>query len=88
MSSHVCLGLEDAARHGIEKCVEKMLSFTQQLRRLKVDQYEYVSMKLICLLTSGMTPEITKQQKHFLIVLKFNNRCRFIEYAKSKCRKL
>ena len=53
VSSHVCLGLEDAARHGIEKCVEKMLSFTQQLRRLKVDQYEYVSMKLICLLTSG-----------------------------------
>ena len=54
VSSHVCLGLEDAAKHGIEKCVEKMLAFTQQLRRLKVDQYEYVSMKLICLLTSGL----------------------------------
>ena len=65
VSSHVCLGLEDAARHGIEKCVEKMLSFTQQLRRLKVDQYEYVSMKLICLLTSGMTPEITKPKSIF-----------------------
>ena len=39
--------------HGIEKCVEKMICFTDQLRRLKVDQFEYVSMKLICLLTSG-----------------------------------
>ena len=53
VSSHVSLGLEEARRHGIEKCVEKMLSFTEQLRRLKVDQFEYVSMKLICLLTSG-----------------------------------
>jgi len=52
VSSHVSLGLEEARRHGIEKCVEKMLSFTEQLRRLKVDQFEYVSMKLICLLTS------------------------------------
>ena len=41
-------------RHGIEKCLEKMICFTDQLRRLKVDQFEYVSMKLICLLTSGM----------------------------------
>ena len=40
-------------RHGIEKCLEKMICFTDQLRRLKVDQFEYVSMKLICLLTSG-----------------------------------
>ena len=55
VSSHVSLGLEEARRHGIEKCVEKMLSFTEQLRRLKVDQFEYVSMKLICLLTSGNT---------------------------------
>ena len=55
MSSHVSLTLEDAVRYGIEKCVEKMISFTDQLRRLKVDQFEYVSMKLICLLTSGMT---------------------------------
>ena len=53
MSSQVSLTLEDAVRHGIEKCVEKMICFTDQLRRLKVDQFEYVSMKLICLLTSG-----------------------------------
>ena len=53
VSSQVTLTLEDAVRHGIEKCVEKMICFTDQLRRLKVDQFEYVSMKLICLLTSG-----------------------------------
>ena len=53
VSSQVTLSLEDAVRHGIEKCVEKMICFTDQLRRLKVDQFEYVSMKLICLLTSG-----------------------------------
>ena len=46
-------------RHGIEKCLEKMICFTDQLRRLKVDQFEYVSMKLICLLTSGMKEEQT-----------------------------
>lgn len=67
VSSHVCLSLEDAARHGIEKCVEKMLSFTQQLRRLKVDQYEYVSMKLICLLTSGLQKR--KRKKYLNIHL-------------------
>ena len=53
VSSQVTLTLEDAVRHGIEKCLEKMICFTDQLRRLKVDQFEYVSMKLICLLTSG-----------------------------------
>jgi len=52
VSQQVSLSLEDAVRHGIEKCVEKMITFTDQLRRLKVDQFEYVSMKLICLLTS------------------------------------
>ena len=47
-------------RHGIEKCLEKMICFTEQLRRLKVDQFEYVSMKLICLLTSGRKEEEEK----------------------------
>jgi nuclear receptor subfamily 5 group A protein 3 len=45
--------LASARHYGIEKCVEKMLNFTDQLRRLKVDYYEYVSMKVIVLLTSG-----------------------------------
>ena len=47
-------------RHGIEKCLEKMICFTDQLRRLKVDQFEYVSMKLICLLTSGEVIKLNK----------------------------
>ena len=60
VSSQVTLTLEDAVRHGIEKCLEKMICFTEQLRRLKVDQFEYVSMKLICLLTSGEVIKLNK----------------------------
>ena len=52
--------VEEAVHHGIEKCVEKMICFTDQLRRLKVDQFEYVSMKLICLLTSGEVIKLNK----------------------------
>ena len=47
---------ESAREFGIEKWVEKMLNFSDQLRRLKVDYYEYVSMKVIVLLTSGNNP--------------------------------
>ena len=46
--------LEAARELGIEKWIEKMLHFSEQLRRLKIDSYEYVSMKVIVLLTSGM----------------------------------
>ena len=53
VSNEKSLTLEQAREFGIEKCVEKMLNFTEQLRRLKVDYYEYVSMKVIVLLTSG-----------------------------------
>ena len=60
VSSQVSLSLEEAVHHGIEKCVEKMICFTDQLRRLKVDQFEYVSMKLICLLTSGKVIKLNK----------------------------
>ena len=34
-----------------------------QLRRLKVDQFEYVSMKLICLLTSGRKERVVLSSK-------------------------
>ena len=47
------IDLATAKTHGIDNCIEKMLHFTDQLRRLKVDYYEYVSMKVIVLLTSG-----------------------------------
>jgi len=55
VSNDVTLSLNTARQHGIEKCVEKMLNFADQLRRLKVDHYEYVSMKVIVLLTSDAT---------------------------------
>ena len=53
VSNEKSLTLSSARQYGIEKCVEKMLNFTDQLRRLKVDYFEYVSMKVIVLLTSG-----------------------------------
>lgn len=34
-------------------CIERMLNLTDHLRRLKVDKYEYVAMKVIVLLSSG-----------------------------------
>lgn len=52
VSNDVTLSLNTARQHGIDKCVEKMLNFADQLRRLKIDHYEYVSMKVIVLLTS------------------------------------
>ena len=53
VSNEKSLSLASARHFGIDKCVDKMLNFTEQLRRLKVDHYEYVSMKVIVLLTSG-----------------------------------
>lgn len=35
-------------------CIERMLNLTDHLRRLRVDKYEYVAMKVIVLLQSGM----------------------------------
>jgi len=52
VSNEKSLSLASARHFGIDKCVDKMLNFTEQLRRLKVDHYEYVSMKVIVLLTS------------------------------------
>jgi len=52
VSNQVTLSIETARQHGIENCVEKMINFSDQLRRLKVDHYEYVSMKVVVLLTS------------------------------------
>ena len=53
VSNEKSLDLATAKKFGIEKCIDQMLNFTEQLRRLKVDYYEYVSMKVIVLLTSG-----------------------------------
>lgn len=45
--------LPQARDMGMQACIERMLNFTEQLRRLRVDKYEYVAMKVIVLLTSG-----------------------------------
>lgn len=45
--------LSQAKDMGMQACIERMLNFTEQLRRLRIDQYEYVAMKVIILLTSG-----------------------------------
>lgn len=36
-----------------QACIERMLNLTDHLRRLRVDKYEYVAMKVIVLLQSG-----------------------------------
>lgn len=38
--------LEQAKQLGLATCIERMLTFTNNLRRLRVDQYEYVAMKV------------------------------------------
>lgn len=38
--------LEQAKQLGLATCIERMLAFTNNLRRLRVDQYEYVAMKV------------------------------------------
>ena len=53
VSNQKRLTLEEARSLGIEKWIEKMLNFSEQLRRLRIDSYEYVSMKVIVLLTSS-----------------------------------
>lgn len=37
----------------LQPCIERMLNLTDHLRRLRVDRYEYVAMKVIVLLQSG-----------------------------------
>ncbi|XP_063227117.1 nuclear hormone receptor FTZ-F1 beta [Bacillus rossius redtenbacheri] len=46
--------LAQARELGLGACIERMLNFTEHLRRLKVDKYEYVAMKVIVLLSSDV----------------------------------
>lgn len=50
------ISLAQARDLGLGACIERMLNFTEHLRRLRVDKYEYVAMKVIVLLTSGKSP--------------------------------
>lgn len=45
--------VEQAQVMGLSPVIERMINLTEHLRRLQVDQYEYVSLKVIILLTSG-----------------------------------
>jgi len=45
--------LEQARALGLGPCIERMVHFTDHLRRLRVDQFEYAAMKVIILLSSG-----------------------------------
>ena len=38
---------------GCEDIIQRMLDLTDQLRRIGVDQYEYVAMKVLVLITPG-----------------------------------
>ncbi|CAG9783245.1 unnamed protein product [Diatraea saccharalis] len=60
--------LDQSAKLGLTPCIERMLSFTDHLRRLRVDRYEYVALKVIVLLTSAPfftsdTPELRESEK-------------------------
>ncbi|CAG9815815.1 unnamed protein product [Phaedon cochleariae] len=57
-----CINLQQAREMGMQPCIERMLNFTEQLRRLRVDQYEYIAMKVIVLLTSD-TSELKEAEK-------------------------
>ncbi|KAG5886692.1 hypothetical protein JTB14_007094 [Gonioctena quinquepunctata] len=56
------INLAQAREMGLQPCIERMLNFTEQLRRLRVDQYEYIAMKVILLLTSD-TSELREAEK-------------------------
>nr|CAH7766209.1 unnamed protein product [Callosobruchus chinensis] len=56
------ISLAQAREMGVQACIERMLNFTEQLRRLRVDRYEYIAMKVILLLTSD-TSELRDAEK-------------------------
>ena len=53
VSSGKTMTLQQAQSMGIGACIERMLNLTNQLRRLQVDKFEYMAMKVIVLLSSG-----------------------------------
>ncbi|XP_050322096.1 nuclear hormone receptor FTZ-F1 beta [Bactrocera neohumeralis] len=52
MSQGKKISLAQAKSSGLQACIERMLNMTENLRRLRVDRYEYVAMKVIVLLQS------------------------------------
>lgn len=68
-----------------QACIERMLNLTDHLRRLRVDKYEYIAMKVIVLLQSGKSNWL-----RFLLKPQYNlpsNRhIRFTGTGKSMCQ--
>lgn len=54
LSSTRSISLDSAETMGFGDVVSRLLSITQSLRRLRVDQYEYVGLKVLLLITPGM----------------------------------
>ncbi|XP_043220794.1 nuclear hormone receptor FTZ-F1 beta-like [Amphibalanus amphitrite] len=58
------LSMQEANAIGVGRCVERMIALTDQLRRLKVDYYEYIALKVIILLSSsGDSSSLKEPQK-------------------------
>ncbi|XP_037081497.1 nuclear hormone receptor FTZ-F1 beta-like isoform X2 [Pollicipes pollicipes] len=55
------LGVQEANAIGVGRCIERMIGLTEQLRRLKVDYYEYIALKVIVLLSSSGDPSVLKE---------------------------
>ncbi|XP_017485163.1 PREDICTED: nuclear hormone receptor FTZ-F1 beta isoform X2 [Rhagoletis zephyria] len=62
MSQGKKIDLAQAKSSGLQACIERMLNLTENLRRLRVDRYEYVAMKVIVLLQSD-TSELQEPVK-------------------------
>ncbi|XP_037957278.1 nuclear hormone receptor FTZ-F1 beta [Teleopsis dalmanni] len=62
MSQGKKITLTQAKSSGLQACIERMLNLTDHLRRLRVDRYEYVAMKVIVLLQSD-TSELLEPVK-------------------------
>ena len=67
--------LEQARTLGLGPCIERMIHFTDHLRRLRVDQFEYAAMKVIILLSSGefssfFSLSFVFLYRHFVVAVK------------------
>ncbi|KAJ6633686.1 Nuclear hormone receptor FTZ-F1 beta [Pseudolycoriella hygida] len=56
------INLDQAKTNGLQACIERMLNLTDHLRRLRVDKYEYIAMKVIVLLQSD-TSDLREPEK-------------------------
>ncbi|XP_043235869.1 nuclear hormone receptor FTZ-F1 beta-like [Amphibalanus amphitrite] len=52
------VSVQEANAIGVGRCVERMVALTDQFRRLQVDYYEYIALKVIVLLSSNGDPSV------------------------------